>query len=200
MKNYCFYVFIWTFFISLVHARSATQSCPTLCDPMDCTPPASSVHRIFPATILKWVAISFSRESSWTQRLKLPVLHLLFWQVESLPPGHLGSPQRMTRRQVLQSPFIVLKFIYTIPVHIVCGGLNLYLKIVCRTPLSVGFYRQQYRSGLPFPSPGALPKLGIKPVLLCFLHGRQMLYAEPPGKPISLVVISLFNKLSISAC
>ena len=35
------------FFISLVHACSAIQSCPTLCDPMDCTPPASSVRRIF---------------------------------------------------------------------------------------------------------------------------------------------------------
>ena len=40
------------------------QSCPTLCDPIDCSPPGSSVHRIFQARILEWIAISFSRVSS----------------------------------------------------------------------------------------------------------------------------------------
>ena len=38
-----------------------TQSCPTLCDPMDCNPPGSSVHGIIQATILEWVAISYFR-------------------------------------------------------------------------------------------------------------------------------------------
>ena len=37
------------------------QSCPTLCDPMDCSLPGSSVHGILQARILEWVAISFSR-------------------------------------------------------------------------------------------------------------------------------------------
>ena len=40
------------------------QSCPTLCDPMDYSPPGSSVHGIFQAGILEWVAIPFSRGSS----------------------------------------------------------------------------------------------------------------------------------------
>ena len=40
------------------------QSCLTLCEPIDCSPPGSSVHRILQAGRLKWVAISFSRESS----------------------------------------------------------------------------------------------------------------------------------------
>ena len=40
------------------------QSCPTLCDPMDSSPPGSSVHGISLARILEWVAISFSRGSS----------------------------------------------------------------------------------------------------------------------------------------
>ena len=40
------------------------QSCPTLCDPMDCSPPGSSVHEIFQARILEWIAILFSRGSS----------------------------------------------------------------------------------------------------------------------------------------
>ena len=42
-----------------------SQSCPTLCDPMHCRPPGSSVHGILQAKILEWVAISSSRESSW---------------------------------------------------------------------------------------------------------------------------------------
>ena len=37
------------------------QSCPTLCDPMDCSPPGSSVHGIFQARILGWGATAFSR-------------------------------------------------------------------------------------------------------------------------------------------
>ena len=41
------------------------QSCPTLCEPRDCNPPGSIVHRIFQAKILEWVAISSSRGSSW---------------------------------------------------------------------------------------------------------------------------------------
>ena len=45
-----------------MHANSL-QSFSTLCDPMDCSLPGSSVHRIFQARILEWVAIFFSRES-----------------------------------------------------------------------------------------------------------------------------------------
>ena len=40
------------------------QSCPTLCDPMDCSPPGPSVHGILQARILKWVAIPSSSKSS----------------------------------------------------------------------------------------------------------------------------------------
>ena len=42
----------------------ATQSCPTLCDPVDCSLPGSSIQGILQARILEWVAISFSRGSS----------------------------------------------------------------------------------------------------------------------------------------
>ena len=41
-----------------------TQSCPTLCDPMDCSLPGSSVHGIFQIIVLEWIAISFSKGSS----------------------------------------------------------------------------------------------------------------------------------------
>ena len=40
------------------------QSCPTLCDPMDCSLPGSSIHGIFQARVLEWGAIAFSRGSS----------------------------------------------------------------------------------------------------------------------------------------
>ena len=54
--------------ISIIHAAAAAaagaakslQSCPTLCDPIDGSPPGSTVPRIFQARTLEWVAISFS--------------------------------------------------------------------------------------------------------------------------------------------
>ena len=46
---------------------SVIQSCLTRCDPVDCNPPGSSVPGILWARILKWVAISFSRDSSQTR-------------------------------------------------------------------------------------------------------------------------------------
>ena len=52
-----------------------TQSRPTLCDPMDCSPPGSSVHGILQARILAWVAIAFSRGTFLTQGLNLGLLH-----------------------------------------------------------------------------------------------------------------------------
>ena len=41
------------------------QSCPTLCNPVDCSPPGSSVHGIHQARVLGWVAVPFSRGSFW---------------------------------------------------------------------------------------------------------------------------------------
>ena len=49
--------FIYIFHIYLL----VTQLCPTLCNPMDCNPPGSSVHGIFQARILEWIATLFSR-------------------------------------------------------------------------------------------------------------------------------------------
>ena len=61
------------------------QLCLTLCDPMDCSLPGSSVHGISQARILEWVAISSSRGSSQPRDLNL------YRQVYSLPLYHLGS-------------------------------------------------------------------------------------------------------------
>ena len=63
------------------------QSYLTLCNPMDCRPPGSSIHGIFQGRILEWVAISFSRRSSrprdWTQ-----VSHIVADALPSEPPGN----------------------------------------------------------------------------------------------------------------
>ena len=52
-------------FIYPAAAAQSLQSCPTQCDPMDHSPPDSSVHGILQARILEWAAIPFSRGSSW---------------------------------------------------------------------------------------------------------------------------------------
>ena len=60
----------------------------SLCDPIDCNPPGSSVHEIFQARILKWVAISFSRDlSNPGIEPGSPAL-----QADSLPSEPLGKP------------------------------------------------------------------------------------------------------------
>ena len=56
----------WLGYIFIIKSLSeVAQSWPTLCDPVDCSPPGSSIHGLLQARILEWVAISFSRVSSW---------------------------------------------------------------------------------------------------------------------------------------
>ena len=103
----------------------ATQSCPTLYDPMDCSLPGSSVHGILQARILECLAISFSRGSS--------------------------QPKDRTWVSCISGAHQAL--------------------------LSTRFSRQEYWSGLPFPSPGDLPSPGIKP-------GSPVLQADSlPSEP-----------------
>ena len=68
---------------------TGAQSCPTLCDPMDCSPPGSSVHGISQARILEWVAILFCRGSSHSRiepmSLVSPALEGGFFT--TVPPG-----------------------------------------------------------------------------------------------------------------
>ena len=66
------------------------RSCPTLCDPMDCGPPGSSVHGIFQARVLERVAIAFSDVTIWLKQLLMGLPQCL---VKGLPAnaGALGS-------------------------------------------------------------------------------------------------------------
>ena len=65
--------------------------CPTLCDPVDCRPPGSSVHGIFQARILEWAVISSFRGSSWPRDWTC-VSCLLHWHAGSLPLAPSGKP------------------------------------------------------------------------------------------------------------
>ena len=51
-------------------AAMSLQSCPTLCDPMDCSLPGFSIHGILQARTMKWVAISFSNAWKWKVKVK----------------------------------------------------------------------------------------------------------------------------------
>ena len=66
-----------------VSAKSL-QSCPTLCDPMDYSPPDSSVHGTFQAGILEWFAISFSRGKEELDIAKATTLQIQCWETASL--------------------------------------------------------------------------------------------------------------------
>ena len=73
-----------------------SKSYLTLCDPMDCKPPGSSVHGISQAIILGWIAVSFSRESfqprgwNWVSCL-LHCRQILYW------PSHYGIPAELSK-------------------------------------------------------------------------------------------------------
>ena len=77
------------------------QSCPTLCDPVDCNPPGSSVHGILQARVLEQVAIYSSKGSS-QPRDSTHVSRLVHWQAGSLRLASLGKPGIICREVVLR--------------------------------------------------------------------------------------------------
>ena len=77
-------------FPSPMGESEVAQSCPTLCDPMDYSPPGYSVHGVFQARILEWVAISSLGDlADPTIELLSPAL-----QANSLPLEQLGKPPK----------------------------------------------------------------------------------------------------------
>ena len=91
------------------HATAKSlQSCPTLCDPIEGSPPGSPVPGIFQAWTLEWVAISFPNAWEWKVKVK-----------------------SLSRIWLFATPWTV----------------------AYQAPLFMGFPRQEYWSGVPFPSP-----------------------------------------------
>ena len=87
------------------------QLCPTLCDPIDGSPPGSPVPGILQARTLKWVAISFSNAWKWKVKVK-----------------------SLSHVRLLATPWTAAH----------------------QAPLSTGFSRQEYQSGVPLPSPTSM--------------------------------------------
>ena len=88
------------------------QSCPTLCDPMDCSPPGSSVHGILQARVLECVAISFSRGSSWPRGGTGVGCHFLLQGIfltQGWNPGLLHYRQNLYHWATWEAPFWVKK-------------------------------------------------------------------------------------------
>ena len=86
--SWLFLTVLWCMYI----CTKLLQSCPTLCHPLDCSLPGSSVHGISQARVLEWVAISSSRGSSWPRdQTHVSYFSCFGWWV-LYHWRHLGSP------------------------------------------------------------------------------------------------------------
>ena len=121
------------------------QSCLTLCDPVDCSPPGSSVRGILQARILEWVVIPFSRRSSQPRDQT--------WVSCTAGRFCLSEPPSSHQLATIYIESIVYMLLLL---------LNRFSRVrLCVTPqmeahqapLSLGFSRQEHWSGLPVPSP-----------------------------------------------
>ena len=80
-------------------AAKSLQSCPTLCNPRDGSPPGSPIPGILQARTLEWVAISFSNERKWKAKVKsLSCVRLLAtpWTAAYQAPPSMGFPGKST--------------------------------------------------------------------------------------------------------
>ena len=140
------------------------QSCLSLCNTMDCSPPGSSVHGILQARVLEWVAMPSSRGSS----------------DPGMEPSALKSPPLVGGLFITSATWLFRKWKWSLLSRVWLSATP--WTVAYQVSQSVEFSRQEYWSGLPFPSPGDLPNPGIEP-------GSPVLQAdalpsEPPGKQI----------------
>ena len=123
--------FLVEFLNKLIHIRAyssidhyitkwseVAQSCPTLCDPMDCSLPGSSLHGILQARVLEWVTISFSRGSSQPRDRTL---------VSCIPGRHFNL---WATREVTSRQYLILNYIIGV-YHILASQYILYIYIFC---------------------------------------------------------------------
>ena len=92
-----------------------TQSCLTLCDPVDCSLPGSSVQWIFQARILEWVAISFSMGSSQPRdQTQSPALEV---DVLTSEPPNLDSILRSRDITLLSKACLVIAMVFPVVMY-----------------------------------------------------------------------------------
>ena len=88
----------FTFTVIMIHAAAKSlQSCPTLCDPIDGSPPSSPVPGILQARTLQWVASSFS--NAWKWKMKVKSLSHVRLLVTPWTAAHQAPPSMRFSRQ-----------------------------------------------------------------------------------------------------
>ena len=96
------------------------QSCPTLCDPIDSSPPGSTVPGILQARTLEWVAISFS--NAWKWKVKMKSLSCVWLFVTPWTAAYQASPSMRFSRQEhwsgLPLPFPNLRYEYYLKINV----------------------------------------------------------------------------------
>ena len=108
------FAFLYMDFLTVAAAAAAKslQSCPTVCNPIDGSPPGSPVPGILQARTLEWVAISFSNAWKWKVKVKLLSRVQLFatpWTAAHQAPPSMGfSRQEYWSGVPLPSPFLLL--------------------------------------------------------------------------------------------
>ena len=105
-------IFFFPCWISAAAAANLLQSCPTLCDPIDGSPPGSPVPGTLQARTLEWVAISFSNACKWKVKVK-SLSHVLLFMTprttaDQAPPSMGFSRQKYWSGVLLPSPIIGL--------------------------------------------------------------------------------------------
>ena len=131
-----------------MHACLLAQLCPILWDPLDCSPPGSSIHGISQASILESVAIPFSMGASWSR----------FGTWVSYTAGKFLIVWA-TWEALVVYPWMcecVLSCFSRVWLFVTLWT------VAHQAPLSMGFSRQEYWSGLPCPPPGDVPNPGIE--------------------------------------
>ena len=108
----------------------------TLCNPVDCSPPGSSVHGILPARILEWVAIFYSRGFFLTQGSNPHISCLLYYRQILYQLSYQGSP---TKTQSNQKNKIILKIKHETDIQEVMFKMDLILYWLCGTSLSASY-------------------------------------------------------------
>ena len=147
----------------LERISEVAQSSLTLCFLMDCNLPCSSIHGIFQARVLEWVAISFSR-GSFRPRDRAQVSciagrHFTVW-------GTREDSYICVAESLCCSPEIITAlFVIWLCVWVtqLCWLFATPWTVACQVFPAMEFSRQEYWSGLPFPSPGDLPDPRIEP-------------------------------------
>ena len=96
--------------------------------------------------------------------------------------------QGITRTKSSEPPWHLLALPFLLLNHVQLFAIS--WTIVCQAPLSMEFSRQEYWSGLPFPSPGDLPDPGMEPRSPALQ--ADSLLSEPQGKPTFYIQPALF--------